>query len=52
MLSICPNNKILVANDNKQNLLFFNIEKKDEIKLTKTLNLKFKIGSYCFNYTG
>jgi hypothetical protein len=52
MLTICPNNFKLVVSDDKQNLHFFDIKNKSEIKLVKTLSVKFKIGATCFNYTG
>jgi hypothetical protein len=52
MLSICPNNQIMVVNDNANNLLFFEIKTNTEIRLLKTEKADMKIGAHCFNYTG
>lgn len=52
MLSICPNNQIMVVNDNANNLYFFEIKTNTEIRFLKTEKAKFKIGAHCFNYTG
>lgn len=52
MISICPNNLIMVVNDSANNLNFFDIDKKAQIKLLVTKSCKFEIGGHCFNYTG